>query len=179
MLQMKRWILFILLVQVWACASPSLGPGGSETLVFLVRHAERADDGVDMAQAVDPPLSDMGKERAALLAEMLKDVGLTHIHSTDSLRTRGTAAPTAEETRLEVSLFNTGDMDGFAQFLRSTPGRHLVVGHSNTTWDLVKALEGDPGLRIESTEYDRLYLLAMGGGGVSTVLIRYGELFRR
>ncbi len=54
------------------------------------------------------------------------------------------------------------------------PGRHLVVGHSNTTHDLVTALGGDPGPPIESLEYDRLYLVSMEEGGVRTILLRFG-----
>ena len=59
--------------------------------------------------------------------------------------------------------------------MRKTGGRHLVVGHSNTTPSVVELLGGDPGSKIEKTEYDRLYIVTIGAdGAVSTLLIRYG-----
>ena len=143
-------------------------------VLFLVRHTERTDDVPGAPHEADPHLSEVGHERAALLATMLKDAGLTHIHSSDYIRTRETAAPTAAETGIEMTLYDVDDIPGFAEQLKVQKGRHLVVGHSNTTWDLVEALGGDPGPPIESLEYDRLYMVIMGPAGVRTVLIRFG-----
>jgi broad specificity phosphatase PhoE len=110
---------------------------------------------------------------------MLKDVGLTEILSSDRIRTRETAAPTAAATGLEVSLYDLEDIPGLAERLKARKGRPLVVGHSNTTWDLVQALGGDPGPPIESLEYDRLYTVILGADGVRTVLIRFGAPYVR
>ena len=158
------------------------------TVVFLVRHAERADDGEgaqrmaddpQMAMMLeDPPLSDEGRIRASLLAEMLRDSGITQVHSTDYRRTRETGAPTAEEVGVDMAVYDASDLAAFAETLRSMPGRHLVVGHSNTTPALVQALGGDPGSPIESLEYDRLYIVTLDGSRVSTVLLRFGQRFQ-
>lgn len=151
---------------------PSPALAQEETLFLLVRHAEREEDGSD-----DPHLSKAGVERARLLAAMLADAGITHIHSTDLNRTRETAAPLRAATGLEVATYFTMDVEGFAHRLLATPGRHLVVGHSNTIPPLVKALGGDPGSEIETMEYDRLYLVALGPRGPTTVLLRFGAPF--
>ena len=164
------------------------GPGAleaqQETVILLVRHAERADDGemdpamaMDPQMAEDPHLSEVGHLRSSLLAEMLRDAGITHIHSTDYRRTRETARPMSAATGVDVAIYDASNLDAFAAALRSTPGRHLVVGHSNTTPSLVKALGGEPGLPIESLEYDRLYLVTLEEGGVRTVLLRFGGPF--
>jgi phosphohistidine phosphatase SixA len=145
-----------------------------ETLIFLVRHAERADDG-QMTGQEDPHLSEAGCRRADALAEMLKDVGLTHIHSSDVNRTRETGAPAARISGLEIHIYDRRDSEGFAHQLLSTPGRHLVVGHSNTIPALVEALGGDSHGEIGHLEYDRLYLVVPGPEGVRTVLLRFGE----
>lgn len=139
------------------------------TVVFLVRHAERAEDGTS-----DPPISEVGQDRARLLAQMLRDVHLTHAHTTDFRRTRATGDPTAEAAGLEMALYDPDDLDGFADRLRATPGRHLVLGHSNTTPQLVEALGGDPHGDIDEFEYDRLYMMTLTPGEPSTVLIRFG-----
>lgn len=151
-------------------------------MVFLVRHAERADDaGTDPAMAMhpvpqdDPSLSAAGRERAMVLARMLRDVKLTRIYTTDYRRTRETVAPTSEATGLAVAIYDASDPEGFASQLRMTPGRYLVVGHSNTTPALVEALGGDPGEPIGSLEYDRLYILTLRGSSVSTVVLRFGK----
>lgn len=140
------------------------------TVVYLVRHAERAEDGTR-----DPPISQHGWERSALLATMLRDAGITHIHSTDLKRTRSTAEPTASAAGLELAFYGPGDLTVLADQIRGTPGRHLVVGHSNTTPDVVAALGGDPVSPIEEMEYDRLYIVTLSGGEVSTVLLRFGR----
>lgn len=142
-------------------------------VVFLVRHGEKVDSGRD------PELSAAGRQRAAELAATLRDAGIAHVHSSDFVRTRDTAAPVAARLGLEVALYDPRDLAGLAAALRERGGRHLVVGHSNTTPKLVELLGGDPGPAIdEAGEYDRLYVIAGGGDGrCSSTLLRYGRPF--
>ena len=72
--------------------------------------------------------------------------------------------------------YDPRDLPGFAAQLRRSPGRHLVLGHSNTTPSLVEALGGDAHGPIDEFEYDRLYIVVITGDEVSTVLLRFGEL---
>jgi len=170
-----RRLLFLLLVSILTSCQTRVGvdAGQEEILVFLVRHAERADDG-GMASEEDPHLSTAGGERALALASLLADAGITRIHSSDYLRTRETAGPLAAAMGVEVSIYNVRDLDAFAEELSSQPGRHLVVGHSNSTPALVTALGGDPHGEIQEMEYDRIYLLSLGTGQTRTVLLRFG-----
>ena len=161
-----RGLMTVLLVVTGFSGRPLLAQD-APLVVYLVRHAEKVDD------SRDPGLSPAGSARAQLLAGMLKDAGITHVWSTDYQRTRLTAAPTAAALGLAVELYNPADPAGFVALLRSTPGRHLVVAHSNTTPGLVKALGGDPQGEMVDTEYDRLYLVTIGGA-VTSVLLRYG-----
>ena len=72
--------------------------------------------------------------------------------------------------------YDSGNLETFANMLRATPGNILVVGHSNTTPQLVKELGGKPGAPIvEATEYDRLYVLTANGRRFRTELRRFGE----
>ncbi len=142
-----------------------------DVVVFLVRHAEKIDD------SRDPDLSEEGTERAVLLARMLGDAGITHIHSTDYKRTQETAAPLARALALEIHSYDPRDLPGLASRLRDTPGRHLVVGHSNTTPGAVEALGGDPVSPIDEAEYDRLYIVTPMGDGALSTLVRFGTPF--
>jgi broad specificity phosphatase PhoE len=149
--------------------------GGS--VIYLVRHAETAGDRA--MDPSDPPLSEAGAARAAALAHALADAGLTSILSTDLQRTRATAAPVAAATGLEVQMYDPSDqpaMRALLERLASDGGRHLIVGHSNTTPALVRMLGGDPISPISESEYDRLYVVSVTAGGeVVSTLLRYGR----
>lgn len=156
------------LILLLACSGLPIG-SNSEGQVYLVRHAEK-DPGRD------PNLTPAGKRRAQALAELLKAADLTAIYSTNTARTRQTAAPIALQTGLPVIYYEGDSLDEFADQLRALGGRILVVGHSNTTPDLVAELGGEPGAPIvEATEYDRLYVLTLKGQHVTTDLQRYGQ----
>ena len=175
---MRRHIFLALTALV--LAAPVLVTAQEDSIVvYLVRHAERADDGggADMVTTEDPPLSTAGQERSYLLARVLADAELTKIHSTDLKRTRWTGQPTSEMTGLDIELYDPSDLTGFAQWLGTTPGRHLVVGHSNTLPQLIEALGGNPGDPNERLEYDRLYIVSIIEGKVGTVLIRFGNRY--
>ena len=51
-------------------------------VVFVVRHAEKAD------ASRDPDLSVAGRQRAAQLAVLLRDTGVKYVHSSDFKRTK-------------------------------------------------------------------------------------------
>jgi len=140
-------------------------------VVYLVRHAEKADDGTP-----DPPLSVAGQIRVQTLRAILADASLTRVHSTNLERTRETARPIAEDAGVDVSFYEPGDLEAFAHEVQESGGIHLVSGHSNTTPALVSALGGDPHGPIDELEYDRLYILVITADGpVVTTLLRFGE----
>ena len=144
-------------------------------VVYLVRHAERSEDGTG-----DPPISEAGRERALLLADMLRDAAVTHIHTTDLKRTRQTGTPLAQRLGLGFEVYDAKDLPALAARLRATPGRHLVLGHSNTLAPTVEALGGAGGEPVADAEFDRLYVVVIApGGSVTTSLLRYGAPWRR
>jgi 2,3-bisphosphoglycerate-dependent phosphoglycerate mutase len=142
--------------------------GDRERVIFLVRHAEAESD-----PGGDPPLTSGGVQRAERLASVLRDAGIEVIHSSRYRRTETTAAPLAAALGLQPVWYDARDLPTLAARLRSSTGRHLVVGHSNTTGEVVELLGGDRGSAIQSTEYDRLYVVVEEGGVVRTVLLRY------
>lgn len=128
------------------------------TLVFLVRHAEKASDGTK-----DPPLTEVGNERAQCLARLLSDVVVTHVYATELQRTQQTVAPLAEAAGLETTVVAAGDNDTLTKALDGlAPGSVAVVaGHSNTVPALAASMGTPlPGLDeqgyIPHAQYDRL-----------------------
>lgn len=165
----------ILLAALAGCTA-SLPAGDAPAVIVLVRHAEKAEVPAD-----DPPLTAEGRERARLLASLVADLELDRILTTDYARTRETAAPAAARTDLDPEHYDPGRLDALAEALRGAAGRRvLVVGHSNTTPELVRLLGGEPGPPIdEPAEYDRLYVLTVPPSGpVTTLLLRFGRPFQ-
>lgn len=165
----------IAIVSLLLAACSDSGPATSEQLtLFLVRHAEKT------TESPDPDLTDYGIRRAEALASQLGDKTLTAVYSTDFIRTQATARPTAALFDLPVTRYDPYDLAGFAAQLKVLSGQVLIVGHSNTTPELVQLLGGDPGAPIdEATEYNRLYVITITARPdaephVSSELLRYG-----
>lgn len=144
-------------------------PQDKVQVIFLVRHAEK------MTTGPDPDLTPAGQVRAQMLASLLKDASIRHVHSTDTTRTRDTANPVAAAAGLTVEIYDLSEMGTLAARMKGSGERHLVVGHSNTTTKMVELLGGDPGSPIDdNSEFDRLYVLSIApGGAVGTVLLRF------
>ena len=177
---MLKWIIVHIIVIAALAAGllvltklPKGGDAPKDTVVYLVRHAEKVT-GENAGR--DPALTAAGEARAKALAEILKDKNITHIYSSDYVRTRNTAAPTADLLRVGVEIYNPRDLDALATKIKETKGHILVVGHSNTIPETVDALGGVGGAPInEKSEYDRLYVVTISEDGmVQTQLKRYG-----
>ena len=165
-MMIRPFILAFFMILFTGCRAGSNGP---DMDVYLVRHAEK------LLVEDDPGLTEWGHKRAETLADILSSVDVTHIHSSDYIRTRDTAAPLAERLGLDVQLYDPSDLPALADKLKSMGGVHLVVGHSNTTPPLVDLLGGDGGEPInEASEYDRLYVVTRKDGKLTSQLIRYG-----
>lgn len=150
-------------------ARASFGDQPVSTLI-LVRHAEK-----DFGE--DPTLTPEGTERAERLAEMLRHVELDAVYSSDTRRTRATAAPAADQAGLETQIYNPKEMRYFSGRLRQ---RHagetvLVVGHSNTTPELANLLARTDTLpRFSELDYGNLLIVSLPPVGEARVLkLRY------
>ena len=154
----KRRLLAVALV---LSAVAAARPARAQEVVFLVRHAERADN------SKDSPLSASGIGRAARLAAMLEDAGITAIYTTEYRRTKETAAPLGRAVHVTPVVVSAADGDALARKVRAS-GPHdrvLVVGHSNTVPDLIRALGVASPVTIGEAEYDNLFILIPQPGG--------------
>jgi broad specificity phosphatase PhoE len=146
----------------------------AQQTIFLVRHAEKADT------SDDPLLSPAGKARAKDLARLLGDAGVTAINTSPFRRTVKTAEPLASKLGLEIKKEFIGDSAAFASLLkqRHPKGVVLVVGHSTTVPELLKALghAPNPPIQIREDEFDNLFVVTPGEIAHPTVVrLRYGK----
>lgn len=127
--------------------------------IFMVRPAEAA------SPAADSPLSAAGQQRAACLANTLKDAAIKQIYVTDAKRTQQTADPLAQSLKLKPTVLATRDTTTLQRDLvYGTNGNVLVVANSDTLNFLVQRLHAGVLQPIAENEYDRLVVLSTAQG---------------
>lgn len=135
------------------------------TTVLLVRHAD-----VDLPPSSDdPPLNELGRHRAELLARIVAEAGVAAIVTSVFRRTKQTAQPLASLTQLHPVVAGPDLADRIRA--GSLGEVVLVVGHSNTVPPLVGELGGTPS-PIGEREFDNLFVVTVDAGGVR---LKYGE----
>ncbi len=145
-------------------------PGYAQSALIVVRHAERAD------QSQDTKLSATGEARARTLARTLGDAGVSAIYVTQFQRTAQTAQPLAEHLNVKPVVVQAQDIAGLALKIRTDNADQvvLVVGHSDTIPNIIKAFGYLEPITIEHDEYDSLLVLVPRNGQKPTLLrLRY------
>jgi phosphohistidine phosphatase SixA len=148
----------------------------AETLVIVVRHAEKA------TAERDTELSEAGHARARALEATLADAGVQSILATERRRTQQTAQPLAD--RLGISIETVG-LDATAEAHAASVAevvrtRHagrvvLVAGHSNTVPAIIAALGGPRLPDLCESEFSSLFVLRLREGEPARLVrARYG-----
>ena len=147
------------------------------TTILFVRHAET---GEAMMAGGDPPLNEIGRARADLLADFLVDVDVVSsvnaIYASEFVRTQQTAAPLAKRLNLDVEIDDHSDVAGFMrEVLREHRGEIvLVVSHSDAIPELIEELHGKKGVVFGPDDYDDLYIVTSPSfGRVKTLRMPY------
>lgn len=155
-----------------AAASPDAPASAGFTAIIFVRHAEKS------APNGDVPLSAAGRERAETLAGMLAPAGVTHILTSEMIRTAETAQPLAKKLGLAAKALPAANSELLAAELMSLPAGALplVVSHSNTIPKVLEKLGASPLTSpIEEEQYDRMFIVVRGAdGSLRTLELRYG-----
>jgi broad specificity phosphatase PhoE len=181
---MRLFPAAVFMAAVWlsACATEQDEP---TTTVILVRHAEKmvdenSPDGT-MFDASDPPLTEIGTQRAQALAHVLGEAGVDAVYSTPFVRARLTALPLAELLGKEVREVAVGPAEFGEEMATIIRSEHVgdivvVVSHSNTGPAVVEALGVESVPIIDDDEYDDLYIVTINDDGGATLLaLRYGR----
>lgn len=153
-------------------------PGAEPTTIVVVRHAEKGAD-----DPRDPSLSEAGQARAKSLAAALETAEVAAVYSTQYKRTKETGEPLATKFKLSVTerpvtATNAAKYTELLvrEILEKQSGKTVViVGHSNTVPELVKAFGGKAITPLTEDDYDRLYILMRPATGPARLFqTRYG-----
>jgi broad specificity phosphatase PhoE len=160
------------LTVVAAAIAATTATAAAQITVYVVRHAEKK-----AAPAADPPLTAAGEERARALLDSTRAAGVSAIITTQFLRTKATAAPTASALRITpevVMATSPSHIQDVAAAVRKHAGQTvLVVGHSNTVPAIVAALGAPQPPAMCDAEYDNLYVVKIAADGKATVTHRH------
>jgi broad specificity phosphatase PhoE len=114
----------------------ALSSSFSQSTVFIVRHAEKADN------SKDAELSEAGRARAEALANMLRDSKISVIYTTEFKRTQQTAAPLAKALDLTVTPLPSENHAALVAKLRtstaqfvSRPSQQHHPRRNQSAWD--------------------------------------------
>ncbi len=176
----KRIAVAYVLLLAGLFATPELAAqvtSEGTTTIMVVRHAEKM-----ASEDPDPPLTELGHQRASALIDVAREAKITAIYSTPYRRTQSTAAPVAAAMGIPVTTFQVeGNAEQHSRalandLLENHAGKSvLVVGHSNTVPAIVRALGGSAMESMTESEYDHLLIVVIPGDSeVRTIHARYG-----
>ena len=171
------FLLFLLVQTGWPQENRSINPSAPDiTTIIIVRHAEK-----DTVKT-DPPLTPAGKERAVLLAHMLRSSGITTIYATQYIRTQQTVQPIAESLHLtpQILTINPENIQEHITTLIRTILREqsrkivLIASHSNVIPLLLRKFGIEGEITIGDGEYDNLFIVTTRIGTKANLLrLRY------
>ena len=131
------------------------------TQIYILRHTEKEDDITE-----DPLLSDLGKKRARYWKQVLAEIDIDQIYTTDLKRNIQTAETLAESYHVKPELYYPLSFD-IMKFINEIKGQKvLIIGHSNTIPDMVNRLIGESTYPpMSHTDYDKLFLITINANG--------------
>lgn len=166
-------ILFIVLL-ISSCKESKLksqdefnGPTKSVTTTYyFIRHAEKNRSNTSNE---NPDLTEAGKERAKKWAELFKDIDFDAVYTTNFIRTRKTALPTANKNNLDLLFYNPLAFD-YQTFLDATKGQTiLIVGHSDSTPKMVNTIINEQKYNsIDDAVFNNYFIVTIDNNGISS-----------
>ena len=156
---MKKYLILIVLLSQIAIAQT--------TTIYFIRHAEKADS------SKDPVLSDAGIQRSNHWNDVFSAINFDAVYSTNYNRTQQTAAPIAKKNKVIVKLYDPKTID-IEKIKKEHLGQTiLIVGHSNTTPDLVnKLIHQNVYETIDETTFGNLYIVTINETVVNYQLLK-------
>ena len=157
-IQLKSILIVCILFQTYK--SNVFAQNDDVFTIYLVRHSEKD---YSSENVLDLPLSKCGEQRSQDLSNFLNDIHLDAIYCTDYTRTRNTALPTAIAKNIDVTLYDTQNLNSFSKHLLTNRQNALVVGHSYSTGVLAGLLTNETIGVIDLDIYSRIYQVVICG----------------
>jgi phosphohistidine phosphatase SixA len=174
---MRIWPLVVLTM---FCGGASLNAQTNPATVILVRHSEKATEPKD-----NPPLSEIGRARAAAVVEMLRDAGVDVVYHSNRVRTHETARALGDSLRVPLvevplSKLEPWVADIVVRVRKDCGGKVcVVVGHSNTYGPVIEAFGGPTIEEIVEERYDDVVILTVQDGQPTRMIrAKYGERWK-
>ena len=160
---MKNFILSIFFLKSFCSYSQECSS------FYLIRHAEKLR--IDKTER-NPKLNEKGILRAEKWGEVLKNINLDKIYSTNYKRTIETANPTSKSQNVDITIYSPSNID-YRNFKEINKGKKvLIVGHSNTIPNFVNGLiEEGFYEQIDDLNNSNLYLVNICDNNVSHQLL--------
>ena len=160
---MKKFIISIFFLTSFHASSQECSS------FYLIRHAEKLR--IDKTER-NPKLNEKGILRAEKWKEVLKNINLDKIYSTDYYRTIETANPTSKSQNIDITIYSPSNID-YKNFKEINKGKKvLIVGHSNTIPNFVNGLiEKNFYDQIDDLNNSNLYLVNICDNNVSHQLL--------
>ena len=155
-------LLLVVLTLVAACKESgkiNVAEKENTSVYYFIRHAEK--DRSDSTNK-NPSLTLQGLERANKWALFFKDKNIAAVYSTNYKRTQQTALPIAKEQNLEIISYTAKELIS-EKFIADNKGKNIViVGHSNTTPELVNSLLGEKKYEdIADSENNNVFIVTL------------------
>lgn len=148
--------LIAVMLAAGLCATVQAAPAE----IYLIRHAEKLKTADQ-----DPALSACGRAQAKAIAKLIQQP-LTEIYHSGYQRTQQTAELiAATQVTAKLVAYPAKELPQLAQKLLSLSAPVLIVGHSNTTAELIRLLGSDQVPFIGEQDYGVLYKLSYKNEG--------------
>ena len=166
---MKKILSLTVVVALLLCIATVTTAQETTTTLILLRHAEKETTGSD------PALSPAGLQRSYKLKSALADYQPDYFFSTGYNRTKQTLNPWATATNKKVNVYNADSLSMFAASLLALEGKTaVVVGHSNTTPQLVNLLIGkEKYTMLDDSVYNKIWIVTIRHGTAMDTVIEY------
>jgi broad specificity phosphatase PhoE len=175
---MKSLLITLLLLIVTTCDTPkevvivrAKITSEKATTLFFIRHAEKQND-----NSYDPDLTETGIKRANNYLDYFKNIHFDAVYSTDFKRTMNTAKPIATKNNVKIIVYNPNNIN-FEEIVKEHKNV-LIVGHSNTTPNLVNKVIGKMFYsQILDNNYSDVYkVILQEDGQIVDSLIKYDKV---
>lgn len=179
---MREILIFLIVLAVGAVAillSQMTSNLVEPVTIIMVRHAERGDGD-------NPELTLAGRQRAEVLADLMRNVDLAAIYSTPFNRTEQTARPTADKNEIAIEHYMFSALAEIEPFMSQLASQYagktvLMIGHSDLIPIIHAVLRGEEVdfntiEFIGENDFDNIYTVIYSDiGDVKILEEQYGE----